>query len=493
MKKLTPLDILFLALENTKAPMHAGILQVFDIPSNDPGYAEKVYQAFLKSKPAAPWNSYPDMTSMGGPCWREAEDFDSHYHVRRIALPRPGSEEELMTLVSHLYPGLLDRRLPLWECNIIEGLQGNRFAIFIKGHHAYADGISGARAIFDTMNNRPKASAITPIWTWQRSGKKAGTKVRPTAVEKLEKSLSSAMKRTTSLSEVTRELASIGGQVLGVLPRSIRSPFNAEKNSLYHSFHSGARNFAHGSIPLKTVKDVAKKYDATVNDVVMTICDHAMVQYLSEKGETPQQALTGMMAVSTRAKGDQNTSNAAAMALTGLGEPKADVVSRLQQVNQNTGEAKIALSEKTAEGLVYSSLILTFASQLPLKIPRLNEVVSPTSNLFVSNIPGMGDETKYLGSARMSGVYTAPIVQEGVPVNITLGSYNKNLCLGFGASSEVMPDVANYSSLCFQAFDELVEKTLGKSKSRITRKKAGTAAAKKVRAAQASRRKASKV
>jgi WS/DGAT/MGAT family acyltransferase len=476
MKKLTALDMLFLTMESSKAPTHAGVLQIFDLPRNaGPGYVDRVYKAFLKAKPAAPFNCYPDMSALNGPRWREAEDFDSNYHVRRIALPTPGNDEQLMTLVSHLYPGLLDRRLPLWECYLIEGLQDGRFAVFLKVHHAYGDGMSGARALFHTMNDKPKAATITPIWAYEQPVQKKTPRVETKTIAKLEKAFSGAVKQVSSLSGASRELLQIGAQVLGLLPQDSKLPFSAPASSLHRPFHSGARNFAYGSISLTSVKTIARKCDATVNDVVMTICDHAMVQYLSEKGEAPQQALTGLMAVSTRAKGDRSSSNAAAVALTGLGEPGVDIVTRLQQVNRETCKVKEDIKGKSSETLFYSNLVMTIATQLSMQIPGLNDRLPPAANLFVSNIPGMTDKPMYLGSALMSGVYTAPIVQAGLPVNITLGSYHNQLCFGFGAASEVMPDTTHYASLCFQAFDELAGKTLGKKPPRATRRKSNVA------------------
>jgi len=480
MKKLTGLDMLFLAMESSKSPTHAGVVQIFDLPSKGgAAYVDKVYKAFLQARPAEPFNCYPDIRALDRPCWRVAEDYDSNYHVRRIALPAPGTDAQLMTLVGHLYPGLLDRRLPLWECYLIEGLQGGRFAVFLKLHHAYGDGMSGARAFYETLNHKPKAASITPMWAYEKPAKKKKPKVEIKTIAKLEKAFSGAVNQISSLSGASREVLQIGAQALGLspAPKGRKPTFSAHTSSLHQPFHSGARNFAFGSIPLQKVKTIARKYDATVNDVVMTICDHAMVQYLTEKGEAPQQALTGMMAVSTRAKGDQSSSNAAAVAATGLGEPTADIVTRLQQVNRETGKLKQDISGKSPESLFYSNLVLTVATQLSMGIPGLNERLPPAANLFVSNIPGMTDQPLYLGSALMSGVYTAPIVQAGLPVNVTLGSYHGQLCFGFGAASEVMPDTAHYASLCFEAFKALAEKTLGKKTPGATRKKSGAAAA----------------
>jgi hypothetical protein len=108
-------------------------------------------------------------------------------------------------------------------------------------------------------------------------------------------------------------------------------------------------------------------------------------------------------------------------------------------------------------------MLLTLAPRVAARLPLFGDKLAPTSNLFVSNIPGMSDKPRYLGSARMSGVYTAPIVQVGIPLNITLGSYNNQLCFGFGAASEVMPDVTRYAALCFQAYEELASKARGES------------------------------
>jgi WS/DGAT/MGAT family acyltransferase len=464
MKKLTALDSLFLTTESSQAPTHAGILQIFDLPPKaGVSYVDRVYETFLKAQPVAPWNCYPDLNSLGGGRWRPAEDFDGNYHVRRIAVPAPGSDGQLMTLVGHLYPGLLDRRLPLWECYIIDGLQDNRFAIFYKVHHAYGDGMSGARALFDTLNEKARAAAITPLWTYERLAKTPTMPTQDSPSATLRESFSGISRQLSSLSVLGRDVLKTGVQVLGLSSRDSSLPFSAPNNSLNQAFHSGARNFAYGSISLEEVKIIARQHGATVNDVVMTICDHAMVQYLKNKDEAPQRALTGMMAVSTRKKGDQSTSNAAATALTGLGEPGADIVTRLQQISRNTGELKESLGDKTPESLFLSSVLLTLAPRVAARVPLFGDKLAPTSNLFVSNIPGMSDKPRYLGSARMSGVYTAPIVQAGIPLNITLGSYNKQLCFGFGAASEVMPDATRYAALCFQAFEELASKALGES------------------------------
>ena len=77
------------------------------------------------------------------PVWIDDDDIDLDYHVRQVALPKPGTDQQLRTLVSRLHMILLDRARPLWQFYVIEGLQAGRFAVYAKLHHAAVDGGAG--------------------------------------------------------------------------------------------------------------------------------------------------------------------------------------------------------------------------------------------------------------------------------------------------------------------------------------------------------------
>src|SRR5690606_24276213 len=79
---------------------------------------------------------------LANPVWVDDPEFDIGYHVRRSALPRPGSDGQLRELVARLQSRHLDRHRPLWEINVVEGLAGGRFAVVSKTHNALVDGLA---------------------------------------------------------------------------------------------------------------------------------------------------------------------------------------------------------------------------------------------------------------------------------------------------------------------------------------------------------------
>jgi len=456
MKKLDALESIMLALETPKAANHAGVLQIFRLPSRGgKAYFERVHQALLASEPVQPFNLIPGFSPGKGPHWKVAERYDAHYHVLRIALPAPGSEEQLMEMVSGLYPGLLDRKLPLWRSFLIEGLSDNRFALFTKVHHAYADGISGARMILGSLNDKPMAAKIVPLWALPPEKKKAKTKKKSPPGGRLGRVAREARQNADALTDLAGEFSRIGARLLGQPGGKLATPLGAQKTSLDKQFASGARSFACGSFPMEEMRKLGRAYDATINDVVMTVCDHAMQRYLRENGELLNDRLTGMLAVSTRAPGDEETANAAALALVRLGEVDVDIITRLQQVTHETRQLKEHVRSRSAKSMFYSSMLL-FGTQLIKGLPWLSEQLPPNCNLVVSNVPAHGDKPLYLGSARMEGIYTAPIVPAGIPVNVTLAPYAGKLCFGVGAGSEVMSDTQRYATLIEDAYAELV-------------------------------------
>ena len=157
--RLSLLDSTFLRIETSETPMHVGALQIFSIPvgaSTD--FISQIVAEYRRPGPIAhPFNQ----VLLGGPVSKltptspTTDDIDFEYHVRHIALPAPGGERELGELVSHLHSVMLDRTRPLWTCHVIEGLDGNRFAVYVKMHHALTDGVNGMRLVGGAMATEP--------------------------------------------------------------------------------------------------------------------------------------------------------------------------------------------------------------------------------------------------------------------------------------------------------------------------------------------------
>lgn len=174
LRRLNPVDAGFLLLESNDTPMHIAALDIFSLPIDAPdNYLEKLVERFRCPQAIrAPYNYKlrPGVKSWIAPSWEIDDNVDLDYHVRHTALPRPGGERELGALISRLHTHRLNRRRPLWECHVIEGLEGRRFAIYTKMHHAVVDGVSGRRLFYSTLADSPDIKNMRPFWEREQEG-----------------------------------------------------------------------------------------------------------------------------------------------------------------------------------------------------------------------------------------------------------------------------------------------------------------------------------
>ena len=177
MQQLTGLDASFLALETANTTGHVGGLSVLD-PSGAPrpltlARLTEVMAERVALVPVLRRKLLNVPLGLDQPYWTDDPDFDIEYHVREIALPRPGSDAQLTEQVSRLHARPLDRSRPLWEIYLITGLAKKRAAVYTKIHHAAIDGASGAElltVLFDLTPARPRAAARRAVPARQPAG-----------------------------------------------------------------------------------------------------------------------------------------------------------------------------------------------------------------------------------------------------------------------------------------------------------------------------------
>ncbi|MGH8940556.1 MAG: wax ester/triacylglycerol synthase domain-containing protein, partial [Actinomycetes bacterium] len=196
--RLSPLDVSFLYFEEPTTAMHVGGVAVFQAPEGGLDHdrlvdliADRIafvprYRQRIRWVPGR----------IANPVWVDDEHFDIGYHVRRSALPRPGTDEQLYELVARVQSRQLDRHRPLWEMYVVEGLADNRFAIISKTHHAMVDGIAAvdiAQVILDTTPDGRDA----PPDAWRPARE-------PSAVELLAGAVAETMRRPTAALDTLR-------------------------------------------------------------------------------------------------------------------------------------------------------------------------------------------------------------------------------------------------------------------------------------------------
>lgn len=432
MRPLHPIDFIFLSLEKRQQPMHVGGLFLFQIPENAPAsFIQNLVADIRNSKsiPIPPFNN-----KLNGLFWDEDEEFDLDHHFRHIALPQPGRILELLTYISQEHSSLIDRAKPLWTCHIIEGIEGNRFAMYFKIHHAMVDGIAGMRLVEKSLSQDPNAKSIVPPWCVE--GPRAKRLKEPN-VSRFKKIMNGVMGQLESTPRVMYELSQTVMKDMGRNPDYVSS-FQAP-SSILNQRVSSSRRFAAQSFDFDRLRHISKSLGVTINDIVLAICSGALREYLLSQDALPKKPLIAMVPASVR-DDDSSMSNRITMILANLGTHKEDPLERLAIVRRSVQNAKEKFKRMNSNQIlnysafVYSAAGLNIASGL---LPKRQAF-----NLVISNVPGPR-EPLYWNGARLDALYPASIILDGQALNITMTSYLDKLEVGLTACRNALPKMQN--------------------------------------------------
>jgi diacylglycerol O-acyltransferase / wax synthase len=411
------------------------------------------------------------------PYWVDDPDFDLSFHVRELALPRPGSRQQLAEQVARIAARPLDRRHPLWELYVITGLADDGAAVMIKVHHAAVDGVAAVELISTLLDRSPDAAAPvqaleawrpgpvpTPFEMWWRGV--AGVTRQPLKALELQGRMLRALPRSMrfagrsvapAVGDLARRLTGGGSPDGGLLNRP---PLLAPRTSFNRPI-TAHRRFAYGTVPLREVKRVKRAFGVTVNDVVMAGCAGGLRRWLEARGELPDGPLVAMVPVSIRTADQGGTfGNRVSAMMAALPTHLADPVDRLRAVHEAMRGAKeqhAALDAQVLQDLAQfaAPALATRAVRVAAQM-RLADVLNPPYNLVVSNVPGPR-EPLYLAGARVRAYLPVSVVADGLGLNITVQSYLDNLDIGMVACRELVPDLWDMLSMVTASFDELAE------------------------------------
>ena len=432
MRPLHPIDLIFLSLEKRQQPMHVGGLFLFQIPDNAPAtFIQELVRDIRTSKsiPIPPFNNY-----LNGLFWDEDQQFDLDHHFRHIALPKPGRIRELLTYISQEHSALIDRAKPLWTCDVIEGIEGNRFAMYFKIHHAMVDGIAGMRLVEKSLSHDPHGKSIVPPWCVEGPRAK---RLKAPKVSRIKGVLSTLKGQLESTPRVIYELSQTVLKDMGRNPDYVSS-FQAP-SSILNQRVSASRRFAAQSFEFERLRRISKALGVTINDIVLAICSGALREYLISQDALPKKPLIAMVPASVRSD-DSDVSNRITMILANLGTHKEDPLERLKIVRRSVLNAKERFKRMNANQIlnysafVYGAAGLNIASGLMPKRQAFN--------LVISNVPGP-QEPLYWNGARLEALYPASIVLDGQALNITMTSYLDKLEVGLTACRNSLPKMQN--------------------------------------------------
>ena len=427
MKRLGTVDVSFLLAENRKMPMHTGGLMLFGYPegaqedwlhetlsgNDDPGAVQYPFNQKL---------TWP-LRRLGLPHWVTDQDLDTQYHVRHSALPKPGRYREMFALVSRLHSTRLHRDRPLWEAHIIEGVEGDRFALYVKTHHSMIDGVGAMRMLRAFLTNDPNERGMPAPWNTPRPLRAANRSADPRGA---------AAATVGAMRGVLQFAAAVQDRDQHGMIAPFQTPL-----TILNGRVTGSRRFVAQSWSLQRIKTLAKALNATINDVVLAMSGGALRRYLLDQGALPEKPLTAMTPVSFRPADADAEGNSFSVVFASLATDIGDPIDRLRAIQSSMGEAKRLLrGMNTADIPLFTSIVA-----LPVLVPhllRFSGRTRPTFNVTVSNVPGP-QEKLYWNGAPLQGMYPLSIVSHGQALNITVTSFGDSLDFGIIACRRSVP------------------------------------------------------
>lgn len=416
------------------------------------------------------------------PYWVPDAQFDIGYHCRELALPKPGSMEQLSEQVARIYSRRLDPDRPLWELYLIHGLRKGRVALVSKIHHAAVDGLSGAEIMTILFDLTAEPRAVDPPAPGSLDGTvPSGIELVGRAVHNLPKAPLRAADRLGRLlphvdvvpsvfglpgaEQISRGISKLRRAVGIEDPAQIvHRPRIRPPRGAYDGMLSPHRIFGFGSIALEDVKTIKNHFGVKVNDVVVAITAAALREHMLAHDMLPDRPLVAMVPVSVRAPEEFGTfGNQISLMLVAIPTDVEDPVQRLRAAAAELSDAKErhhALPAKALRDITQfiPPAVHQRASRAVLSLARVG--ITPPYNIVISNVPGPPVDL-YSAGAHLEALYPLSIVLDGAGLNVTVMSYKDSVDIGITADREQTPDVQEIVAGIARATAELLSSASG--------------------------------
>ncbi|MGW0246608.1 WS/DGAT/MGAT family O-acyltransferase [Nocardia goodfellowii] len=444
MELISPLDAIFLLGETRRFPMHVAALQLFEIPDDAaPDFVRLLQAKLLSDKEIDPTFHKRTATILGAtlPIWKQEQDVELERHVHRWAVPEPGDQGALLKLVTRLHSTLLDPQYPRWEIHLIEGLAGNRFAIYAKVHHSLTDGVAGQHVAHRALGTDP--SRLDVVGPWHPSPSQLGHSAADG--ETGLPVVATARSTETSWLRAARSLRR---------DKQVMLPFRAPK-SLLNVPAAGPRRCVVASYPMERIQRIRQAAGVTVNDVILAATAGALRAYLLEHSGLPAASLVAMVPVSLRSDEEETMSggNKVSGVLCPLATDSPDPLERLRRISAAMNHSKSVHRELSrTQAIVLVSMMLS-----PLLVPLLRGLVArtrPPFNVIISNMRG-AQQPLYYGGARLQASYPLSIPVDSQALNITLSTSAENIDFGIVGYPQRVPQMESLPLLLEKSIADL--------------------------------------
>jgi diacylglycerol O-acyltransferase len=458
MDRLSPLDSLFVHVEDGVTHMHIASCAIFERPP--PPYHELVdliagklpllprYRQKLRFVPG----------QLGRPVWVDDPHFNLTYHIRHSALPPPGGAAELNNLMGRLMSVELDRHRPLWEVWMIEGLTEGRWALISKVHHCMVDGISGTDLMVLTLDQSRHPDPPPPAEAWVPEPEPSDAMLTVGAMVDLMRSPAEQLRAVRALLRTPRKTINAVVDVAHgglALSRDLRpAPALSIEGAI-----GPHRRWAFARTTLDELKAIRGVLGGTVNDVILAVITSAFRDLLLARGDPVDgMVVRSLVPVSVRLAGDRTQNNQVAAMIAELPVGFADPVERLEAVQRHMTSLK-ASHETEASGALNSLARFTppmlYALGLRSATVAVRRVPQRNVNTVTTNVPGPPMPLYALGRELLEYLPFVPLSQ-GVRLGVAILSYNGGVRFGVTGDYDTMPEVEWFGQRIEAAVAELV-------------------------------------
>ena len=452
---LDPLDSAFALLEVPGSAMNIGA--VIELDFGDESDPTRRFER-IRQNVAARLHEIPVLTQrlvrspfdLTWPVLVAEPRFDLDRHLRRVALPSPGTPEQFDDLISEFLSQPLAPFRPLWQLLVIEGLEDGGVALALKVHHALADGVSGAETFASLFDISPEVRDPMPV-----------TEVDPewgptTSLGLARRAVVELLRHPDRLARAvqgwaTRLYAVVFALVRVTLLRGRRaetphqpSLLEARRCSL-NAQPTAEKVFRRYRLPLAEVKRAAKSRDATVTDFVMTVVGGAARRLLEDRGERPRRDLIAFVPINVRGEGDTaEMGNRISGMLVALHTGEPDAEARLRAISRDARSTAGVQRTRAAQVFqdvprVLGPTLLSWGTRA-LAYLGLFDRLPPVANLMVSSVAGPPIPLWISGHRVRSAAPVGPLFAS-FSLNVTVLGLSDHLEFGLLASSEAVPDL----------------------------------------------------
>ncbi|MEL6878333.1 MAG: wax ester/triacylglycerol synthase family O-acyltransferase [Pseudomonadota bacterium] len=485
------MDSSFVAMESPNSPMHIGNLLIYNPETAPGGFVRfKDILQFFKDRMQLSKTMRQRLVrvpfDLDYPYWIEDPDFDLEYHVRHVALPKPGDWRQLCIQTARIHARPMDLSRPPWEFTVVEGLDNVRdfpkgcFAFVTKVHHSAIDGMSGIDLMQAIHTMSPSTAPPNQPDDWKPE------KV-PGPAQLLGKSYVNALLNPLKQAQVAAQaIPGVANAIKGLVTRDFKlSTDLVPPRTRFNRSISAHRVVEGRSFSLTELKSIrALLPEAKVIDVALAVIGGGLHKYLTAKGDLPKSTMTAMAPISVRSdeeKGDMG--NQVAAMIAPLGTHIADPKERLEYVFGQTSNSKamtnaIGARTMTEASKVNPLLYMALGAQLFGRISIAHRLAMPF-NTVVTNVPGPPVHI-YSAGARMESMALSLIcLTDGLGLAHVVQSYVDEAYISFTACRDIMPDPEFYSECLQESFDELLAAAATAGEAPAKKKPAKRTAAKK--------------